>query len=83
MGYLSLPKTSIYLVLVFIQVNSLETTSQSESNGRITDRGVLSMCLGPIDANDSGKILNLCLANTDVTDDCLSKLAAAFPFCLL
>jgi len=57
--------------------------SQSESNGRITDRGVLSMCLGPIDANDSGKILNLCLANTDVTDDCLSKLAAAFPLKVL
>ena len=53
--------------------------SQSESNGRITDRGVLSMCLGPIDVNDSGKIQYLCLANTDVTDDCLSKLAAAFP----
>ena len=51
--------------------------------GIITDRGVMSMCLGNNDENESGKIQVLCLANTDVTNDCLRKLAGAFPLQVL
>jgi len=57
--------------------------TNSESNGIITDRGVMSMCLGNNDENESGKIQVLCLANTDVTNDCLRKLAGAFPLQIL
>jgi hypothetical protein len=52
----------------------------SESNGKITDRGVLSMCLSdPDELSDSGQLQTLCLSWTDVTDRCLKKLAGSFP----
>ena len=52
----------------------------SESNGKITDRGVMSMCLSELeDGNRRGRLETLSLIRTDITDRSLSKLAAAFP----
>ena len=50
-----------------------------ESNGDITDRGVISLCLSEMDAPIPGKLQKLSLIRTEVSDRCLSKLAAAFP----
>ena len=41
------------------------------------------MCFATNDEIESGKIQVLCLANTDVTNDCLRKLAGAFPLQVL
>ena len=50
----------------------------SESNGLITDRGIISMCLS--DAQDGNRsIQELSLVRTDITDRCLLKIAGAFP----
>ena len=51
-----------------------------ESNGNISDRGLVSLCLSELD-NDGqpGLLRRLSLAGTDVSDKCLHKLAAAFP----
>ena len=51
----------------------------SESNGEISDRGIISLCLSEMDAGLPGKLQTLSLLNTDVSDKCLAKLASAFP----
>ena len=50
----------------------------SESNGVVSDRGIVSLCLSEMDADQPGKLRRLILLNTDVSDRCLAKLAAAF-----
>ena len=47
-----------------------------ESNGKITDRGVISMCLSEL---DGGKLLEvLALLRSDITNRSLLKLATTF-----
>ena len=51
----------------------------SESNGDISDRGIISLCLSEMDAGSPGNLRTLSLLNTGVSDKCLAKLASAFP----
>lgn len=56
------------------------SSRDSESNGCITDRGIISLCLSEMDdAATPGKLQRLSLIRTEVSDKCLSKLVAAFP----
>ena len=56
------------------------SSRDSESNGCITDRGIISLCLSEMDdAAAPGKLQRLSLIRTEVSDKCLSKLVAAFP----
>lgn len=57
-----------------------QVPSGSESNGQITDRGVIAMCLGGSTGPDgSSKLIHLTLAYTQITDRCLNKIAAHLP----
>ena len=49
----------------------------SESNGRITDRGIMSMCVKD-DSQDMGKLKVLSLMQTSVSDRSLKSLATSF-----
>ncbi len=49
-----------------------------ESNGKITDRGVMSMCCSELEDGQKGVLSVLALLRVDITDRSLPKLAAAF-----
>lgn len=49
-----------------------------ESNGRITDKGVISMCLSALNSGRKNVLQVLTLVNTEITDRSLDKLASAY-----
>lgn len=60
-----------------------QSTEQSlpdgfESNGKITDRGVISLCLSEMENERKGVLKVLTLMKSEITDKSLGKLAMAF-----
>lgn len=49
-----------------------------ESNGRITDKGVISMCLSAMNSGRKSLLQVLTFINTEITDRSLDKLSAAY-----
>ncbi len=63
---------------------AVEVPERSESNGSITDRGVVSMCMGIAqDSTRHTKLTKLTLAWTEVSDKCLPDIAKSLPLTML